>query len=165
MDALIAHFQRMAAYNRAANYTLYAAVAALPEAEFAKARPAFFGSIRGTLNHLIVGDRIWLTRFEGGEIPSTDLGALLYERFDDLAAARLREDDRVDRMAAGLTAAFLAGDIRYVNNQGRDMVDPTATLMAHFFNHQTHHRGQVHGMLSQTTVPPPSLDMHRMLNP
>lgn len=165
MDALIAHFGRMARYNRAANARLYDAVADLSPDEFAKPRPAFFGSIRGALNHIIVGDRIWLTRFEGGVSASTDLGALLYQSFQDLRAARDAADDRIDRMAAGLTPAFLASDIAYVNNEGREMVDPAATAVAHFFNHQTHHRGQVHDMLSQTTVAPPSLDMHRCLNP
>lgn len=142
MQALIDHFKRMAAYNTAANRALYAAVALLPEAAFVAERPAFFGSIRGVLNHIVVGDRIWLARFEGGTSPSTDLDALLYDSFADLEAARVAEDARIERIAAGLTPEFLQGDIRYVNNQGRDMVDPNATLVAHFFNHQTHHRAR-----------------------
>ena len=162
---LIAHFQRMAEYNRVANRLLYDAVATLAPSEYAKPRPAFFGSIRGALNHLLVGDRIWLDRFEGREAPSTDLDAIPYPAFEDLRAARAREDDRIDGMAKGLTAAFLNGDIVYVNNQGRDITDPAVVCVAHFFNHQTHHRGQIHDMLSQTETPPPSLDMHRCLNP
>lgn len=165
MQELIAHFSRMARYNRVANERLFAAVATLPKDEYEATRPAFFNSIRGTLNHILVGDRIWLTRFEGGVSASTNLDAILYEAFDDLRAARLAEDDRIDRMAADLTPEFLAGDIAYVNNEGRDMVDPAVVAVAHFFNHETHHRGQVHDMLSQTSVPPPSLDMHRCLNP
>jgi len=165
MDALIAHFQRMAEYNRVANGLLYDAVGTLPPSAYAKPRQAFFGSIQGALNHIIVGDRIWLDRFEGRETPSTDLDAIPYPAFDDLRAARNREDARIDAMAAGLTANFLAGDLAYVNNQGRDMTDPAVVCVAHFFNHQTHHRGQVHDMLSQTGTPPPSLDMHRCLNP
>ena len=65
----------------------------------------------------------------------------------------------------GLTGAFLTGSFRYVNNQGIDLEDPARLLVAHVFNHQTHHRGQVHDMLSQTEVPPPSLDMHRVIKP
>lgn len=165
MNALIAHFGTMARYNRVANEKLYGAVAQLSVDAFAKPRPAFFGSIRGTLNHIMLGDRIWLTRFEGRVSSSENLGALLYATFDQLLTARLAEDDRIDAMAAGLTPAFLEGEIRYVNNEGRDMTDPATVAVAHFFNHQTHHRGQVHDMLSQTAVPPPSLDMHRCINP
>lgn len=165
MNALIAHFQRMAQYNRVANGLLYDAIETLPPSEYAKPREAFFGSIQGALNHIIVGDRIWLDRFEGRVALSTDLDAIPYPAFDDLRAARAREDGRIDAMSAGLTASFLNGDLTYVNNQNRDMTDPAAVCVAHFFNHQTHHRGQVHGMLSQTDTPPPSLDMHRCLNP
>ena len=162
---LIAHFQLLARYNTGANERLYGAVAKLPDTERKRRRRAFFGSIHGTLNHILLGDRIWLGRFEGREMPSTDLGATLYEDFDDLYAARRAEDARIERFAAALTAEFLDGSIRYVNNQGLALEDPIEPLLAHFFNHQTHHRGQVHDMLSRTRVPPPSLDLHRVINP
>lgn len=165
MDVLIEHFRRMARYNRVANERLYAAVARLPRDAFEARRPAFFGSIRGTLNHIVVGDRIWLTRFAGEVAASTDLDAILYPALDDLRVARIAEDERIDTMAEGLTAEFLASDLTYVANDGREMTDPANVAVAHFFNHQTHHRGQVHNMLSQTDVAPPSLDMHRCLNP
>lgn len=165
MNALIAHFQRMAQYNRIANRLLYDAVATLTPADFAQPRQAFFGSIQGALNHIIVGDRIWLDRFEGRVSLSTNLSAVPYPAFGDLRVARDREDDCIDGMAAGLTPAFLESDLAYVNFEGQDMTDPAVVCVAHFFNHQTHHRGQVHDMLSQTSTPPPSLDMHRCLNP
>ena len=165
MQELIDHFGRMAQYNRTANQRLYDAVAKLPREQYEAERPAFFRSIRGTLNHIVVGDRIWLTRFEGGVSPSTDLDEILFETFDDLREARGREDDRIDRMVANLTPEFLTSGIAYVNNEGRDMVDAAVVAVAHFFNHQTHHRGQVHDMLSQTNIAPPVLDMHRCLNP
>ena len=159
------HFRMMAAYNAGANRRLYAACALLPEAERQQVRPAFFGSIHGTLNHILIGDRIWLARFEGQEVPSSGLDAILYPEFDRLEAARRDEDARILRWASGLTAAVLAGTVRYVNNEGRVFDDPMTLLAAHLFNHQTHHRGQVHDMLSQTTVPPPVLDLHRVLKP
>ncbi len=165
MSLIVAHFQRLAAYNRIANGLIYDAAARLDPEELWRDRRAFFTSIGGTLNHILVGDRIWLARFEGGSSPSTGLDAILFEDLADLRAARIKEDARIERFAAGLTEAYLDGEIRYVNNQGRDMADPTAVLVPHFFNHQTHHRGQVHDMLSQTDVPPPSLDMHRCFNP
>ncbi|HKI98104.1 MAG TPA: DinB family protein [bacterium] len=164
-DALIAHFRRMAQYSTRANAILYAACARLPDAERKRERPAFFRSIHGTLNHILVGDRIWLARFAGREVPSTGLDAILYEDFDALHAARTAEDARIEALAAGLTPDFLAGSIRYVNNEGKPYDDPVAVLLAHFFNHQTHHRGQVHGLLSHAGVPTPVLDLHRVLRP
>ena len=165
MSDLIDHFRRMALYNAKANETLYAACADLDEGPLKQRRPAFFGSIFATLNHIMLGDRIWLTRFEGGEAPSTGLDGILYDRFDALRAARVTEDARLSALVEGLHPDWLSGHIEYVNNQGRLLRDPNATLLAHLFNHQTHHRGQIHDMLSQTDVPPPSLDMHRLLNP
>jgi uncharacterized damage-inducible protein DinB len=164
-SAWIDALRRLARYNRLANERLYEACARLDEAARRQLRPAFFGSIHGTLNHILLGDRIWLARFEGGAAPSTGLDAILYKNFDELCAARAAEDRRIEAFAAGLDEAWLAGSIRYVNNQGLAFDDPNAMLVQHFFNHQTHHRGQVHDMLTQTEVPPPSLDLHRVLKP
>lgn len=166
MSPAAEHWRRMAAYNSAANRILYDAVAALPDAEYRRPRPAFFGSIHGTLNHILLGDRIWMTRFEGGRHPSTDLGSILHDGFDELRAAREAMDARIEAfMADRVDAAFLASSVRYVSHAGVELEDPISVLLPHLFNHQTHHRGQVHGLLSQTDVPPPSLDLHRMLRP
>jgi uncharacterized damage-inducible protein DinB len=154
-----------ARYNRLANQRLYDACAMLTDAERKKVRPAFFGSIHGTLNHIMTGDRIWLARFEGGEAPSTGLDAILYEDFDSLRAARRTEDARIESFADSVDDTFLSGSIRYKNNEGRDFDDPIAMLVIHFFNHQTHHRGQVHDMLTQTDITPPVLDLHRVIKP
>ena len=155
----------LAHYNRLANERLYDSCALLSDAERNQVRPAFFKSIHGTLNHIMVGDRIWLARFEGREVPSTGLDAILYESFEDLRAARHAEDARIETFTAGIDEAFLAGRVDYVNNEGRLFSDPIDMLVVHFFNHQTHHRGQVHDMLTQTDVPPPVLDLHRVLKP
>ena len=162
---LIEAFGRLALYNREANRRLYAACAELSDAERKESRPAFFGSIHATLNHILLGDRIWLTRFEGQTVPSSGLDAILYESFDELAEAREREDARLLGFVEGLTDELLAGSIHYRNNAGALCDDPVDLLVQHLFNHQTHHRGQIHDMLSQTDVPPPSLDMHRLLRP
>ena len=162
---LVQHFQTLARYNTLANRKLYDACAQLSKAERTRLRPAFFKSIHGTLNHIMIGDRIWLTRFEGGTIPSTGLDAILYEDFEALRAARVVQDEHIAVFAAGLTHEFLSQSIQYVNNQGRHLDDPADLLVAHFFNHQTHHRGQIHDMLTQTNVVPPSLDMHRVIRP
>lgn len=165
MSPATEHWQLMAEYNARANTILYDAVAQLPDTEYRKRRPAFFSSIHGTLNHILLGDRIWMTRFEGGVHPSTGLDAMLYDDFAELRVARDAMDRRIVDFMAALDDSFLAGDIRYVNNAGAASADPIAVLLPHFFNHQTHHRGQVHGLLSQTEVPPPSLDLHRVIRP
>ncbi len=164
-DPRIAHFQMLARYNRLANARLYEACAKLSEAELKRPRPAFFTSIHGTLNHILLGDRIWLARFEGGAAPSTGLDAILYEDLAGLRAARVAEDARIEAFAAGLAPEFLGGSIDYVNNEGRRFDDPVDLLLTHLFNHQTHHRGQVTDLLMQTDTKPPVLDLHRVLKP
>lgn len=160
---LLAHFARMARYNRLANQVLYEACSRLSDATRKQRRPAFFGSIHVTLNHILVGDRIWLARFENRAAPAIALDSVLYEAFSDLRAARAAEDAHIEAFVAGLDPAFAGGRVRYVNYSGKACDDPADLLLAHFFNHQTHHRGQVHDMLSQTELPPPSLDLHRLL--
>jgi len=162
---LTAHFQMLARYNTLANCRLYEVCSQLSEAERQRVRPAFFKSIHGTLNHIMVGDRIWLKRFGGGEIESIGLDAILYEDFDQLRAARVSEDQRIETFVSGLTDELLTSTIEYRNNQGNIHRDPVDLLIAHFFNHQTHHRGQIHDMLTQTRIAPPVLDMHRILRP
>jgi uncharacterized damage-inducible protein DinB len=103
----------------------------------------------------------WLARFAGEEVPSINLDTILYEDSDKLRGARAFEDERIETFASGLGKDFLGGKIRHLNNEGKVYVD---LLVAHLFNHQTHHRGQVHDMLTQTNVPPPVLDLHRVIN-
>ena len=164
-EPLIENFRTLARYNTLANRRLYDACALLPDAELKKRRLAFFGSIHGTLNHIMVGDRIWLARFSGEEVPSTGLDAILYEDFEELWRAREAEDARIEAFASELDEEFLEGTICYENNEGKLYNDPIDLLVAHFFNHQTHHRGQVHDMLTQTEVPPPVLDLQHVIRP
>jgi len=161
---LKSHFQMLAQYNALANQRLYAACAQLTEEERQQVRPAFFQSIHRTLNHILVGDRIWLGRFEDKPVQIA-LDTILYQDFEELRTARFAEDERIVTFTAGLTAEFLASTIEYRNSQGIVYQDSLSLLIAHFFNHQTHHRGQVHDLLTQTQVLPPSLDMHRIINP
>lgn len=163
--ALLAHFRMMAHYNRLANERLYAACARLGDAERKATRGALFGSIHGTLNHILVGDRIWLARFGGETVLSTDLDAILYQDFAALRAARAEEDARIEDFAAGLDLSFLEGEIEYVNNESLRLSDPKPLLLAHLFNHQTHHRGQIHDLLCQSGAEAPVLDLHRVLRP
>lgn len=137
-----------ARYNRLANEALYAACATLSDADRRRDLGAFFKSVHGTLNHLVLGDRIWMTRFAGSVHPSTGLDAILFEEFDALRAARAEMDRRIEAFFAELPAGFVERTFRYVNNAGVETADPASVILPHFFNHQTHHRGQVHALLT-----------------
>jgi len=162
---MTAIWARYARYNRLANETLYAACAGLSGAEYRRDMGAFFGSVHGTLNHLMVGDTIWMARFEGGSHPSTNLDAILFEKFDALRAAREQMDRRIEHFFSALPADFERGSVRYVNNAGFASVDLLEVILPHFFNHQTHHRAQANTLLSQLGHKPPVLDLHRVLRP
>ena len=107
-----AHFRMLGRYNRLANERLYAACAELDGAARRQDRGAFFRSIHGTLNHIMVGDRIWMARFEGGTALSTGLDAILYDDFDELRTARGVEDARIETFTAGLDDAVFSGTLR-----------------------------------------------------
>lgn len=159
------HFQMLASYNQKANRKLYEVCSQLSDAQRKQIRPAFFKTIHGTLNHIMIGDRIWMGRFKGQEMPSTKLDAILYHDFEILQKVRELEDKNIEVFISNLSEEFFRNTIRYVNNQGKIYQDSAQLLLAHFFNHQTHHRGQIHDMLSQTEIAPPILDMHRILQP
>ncbi|MHA1568451.1 MAG: DinB family protein [Alphaproteobacteria bacterium] len=153
------YFRTLAAYNRWANEAVYAVVAALPSGEFEKPRAAFFGSIKGTLNHILVGDRSWRARIEAADPPAYTLDQILYEDFPGLRAARTDEDARIVDLCAGLTEDRIAGDLSYRNFAGKPFTSPLREVLGHLFNHQTHHRGQVHDMISRAGGEPPALDL------
>lgn len=162
---MTAIWAQYATYNRLANERLYEACASLSEEERRRDLGAFFGSVHGTLNHLLLGDRIWMTRFAGGSHPSTGLDAILFDEFAALRHARVEMDRRIETFFANLPPGFLERWLRYVNNAGIDSTDPAPVIVPHFFNHQTHHRAQVHTLLSQLGRDPPVLDLHRVLRP
>jgi uncharacterized damage-inducible protein DinB len=153
---MIDHFRMFAAYNAWANDRILAATSALGEAGFHTATGAAFGSLHGTLNHLLVADRIWMKRFTGeGDAPSR-LDAILFDDLPGLAAARRLEDQRLARWIDGLTAQDLASVFTYKPVTTPDPVTQTlGPCLAHLFNHHTHHRGQCHMIL--TTLGQPSL--------
>lgn len=159
-DLLLDHVRRMARYNRWANRRLYDACATLSPEDYHAPRPSFFGSIHATLNHILVGDSIWFGRFNGRVPPHlTKLNMILHEDFASLRAAREAKDEEIVAFAASLDAARLGGSFTYTNMAGQQFTDPLFPPLMHFFNHQTHHRGQVHGLLSHAGVSPPELDL------
>ena len=154
------HFEMMAGYNGWANERLYAAAAAMPDDLYRKEHGAFFGSVHRTLNHILVGDRIWMGRFTGTGGAPTRLDAVLFDDFEELRMARRTEDDRIRAYIGGLSATDLEGRFRYrtITNPA-DIEQPLSPALTHFFNHQTHHRGQVHCLLTQLAGDAPSLDL------
>lgn len=155
-----AHFDMFARYNAWANGRLYEAAAGLADAQYRADRGAAFKSLHGTLNHLLTADRIWLKRFTGeGEAPD-QLDAILFEQLADLAAARAAEDRRLIAFVDSLDEARLAGTIRYRRvSSPEEFVQPLTLALAHLFNHQTHHRGQAHAILTGLTGEAPPLDL------
>ena len=162
---LTAYFRMLARYNRVANERLYEKVAALDTAEYRKQRAGSFGSIHAILNHILLGDRIWMSRFEGGGHETPQLNTILFDEFGALALARAEMDAHIESFFAGAPDDFVNRKLHYRNSKGIEYDESAPVAVAHFFNHQTHHRGQIHVMLSQTPIAPPSLDMHRIVNP
>lgn len=160
MTLLRDHFVTFARYNTWANARLYGACAALPEHEyFATRSAAFFGSLHGTLNHILVGDRAWMRRLTGeGDAPNS-LDAELYPTLAELRAAREAEDRRILAFVDGLDEAALARTVSYQSMTGGADARSVAQLLGHLFNHHTHHRGQAHALLKDAGAAPPPLDL------
>lgn len=154
------HFTMFAAYNAWANERLYEAAGALSEDEFNRDVGAFFKSMCGTLNHLLVADRIWMKRFSGdGEAPSR-LDAILHADLGSLRIARHAEDRRIARYIDSLHPGDLVATFTYTPVSTPDPVTQRlGPALSHFFNHQTHHRGQAHTILSILGKSPPPLDL------
>jgi uncharacterized damage-inducible protein DinB len=156
-----AYCQMMARYNAWQNQSIYHAAASLDDAAREADRGAFFGGVRATLSHLMWGDLMWIARFDGGEGPGgsiTDSPA----RFDwpTLWAERPRLDARIAAWSWMVTDADLAGEISWHSFAlGRDLAKPAAVCAMHLFNHQTHHRGQVHAMLTAAGAKPGDTDI------
>jgi len=145
----------MAAYNAWMNDRLYALCAALPDDERKRDRGAFFASIHGTLNHLLLGDQAWMQRFSGESVSMRAPEEELFADFDALRGARRRLDGRIADWAAALPddasdATFSFFSVTY--NKHRTL--PGWAPIVHFFNHQTHHRGQLTTLLSQLGIDP-----------
>lgn len=153
------HFEQFAAYNRWANAPLYEAALDVEDSDYRRDLGLHFGSLQGTLNHILVGDQIWLQRLTGqGDAPAR-LDAILHHNLSALARARVEEDDRLGRTVADYPAGAFHGSVRYRNTSGVEFDQRLSDILTHLFNHQTHHRGQAHAALSIITRrEPPSLD-------
>ncbi len=146
-----AYVRTMAAYNAEMNRRLYTAADRLSEAERRADRGAFWSSIHGTLCHLVWGDRTWMARFAGWPKPETVLrdSATMIEDWGVLRTARAEADAGIEAWAGEVTEAWLAEDLTWFSGASQQQRSkPRTFLLAHFFNHQTHHRGQAHALIT-----------------
>jgi uncharacterized damage-inducible protein DinB len=156
-------FQQLARYNRWANGRLFQAAFDIPDQEYRRDIGAFFKSLHGTLNHLLVTDRIWLKRLTGqGEHPDK-LHAIIHDDKRMLALDRAEQDERIIKTIDDIGREAFGANIKYANLSGHTFEQRRSDVLMHVFNHQTHHRGQAHCILSICTgVEPPSLDLLAM---
>ena len=146
-----AYCRTMAAYNSEMNRRLYAATSRLSDAERRAPRGAFWGSIHGTLVHILWGDSQWMLRFDDWPPPETPIkqSAHMIEDYCELCATRAKRDADIERWAARIDDAWLNGDLTWFSGAAnREVTAPKRLLVTHFFNHQTHHRGQAHALLT-----------------
>jgi uncharacterized damage-inducible protein DinB len=142
------YYTAIASYNQWMNQKLYAVCADIPDVDRQADQGAFFKSIDGTLNHILVGDLIWLGRFTQRPFVAK-LNEQLYNDFSELRAERVRLDATIVDWTQTLAPDWLNTDFNYTNSSGVTRTLPHWLLVTHMFNHQTHHRGQLTTLLNQ----------------
>ena len=160
-----AYVKRMARYNRWQNQNLYAVADTLGDEERRRERGAFFGSVHKTLSHLLWADRVWMSRFT--DLPRPEAGipesVSLYPDWDGLNRERASFDETMITWADRLDPAGLDANLTWFSGGVmREITKPRWVLVTHMFNHQTHHRGQVHCMLTQAGGKPQTTDLPAM---
>lgn len=154
------NFELMARYNQWMNEKLYQVCASIPDQERKKDLGAFFKSIHGTLNHLLYGDRAWMSRFVAMPLAVTAIGEELHQDFDELRTDRTALDQQILDWSHGLSPQWLDAPFKYTSNvDGKTRVLPAWVLIMHMFNHQTHHRGQVTTLIKQLGHDPGITDL------
>jgi uncharacterized damage-inducible protein DinB len=155
--------QTMARYNTWQNKNIYLAAGRLDDNNRKAHRGAFFGSIHATLNHILWADQMWLSRFGACAPPpaqTIDDGLALFDSFEDLSVTRTALDATIEAWAGALSPDWLLGDLEFHSASAGEMrVRPRAVLVMQLFNHQTHHRGQVHTLLMSSGVKPGVTDI------
>ncbi|HWB48072.1 MAG TPA: DinB family protein [Stellaceae bacterium] len=145
------YVRTMAAYNSEMNRRLYAAASRLSDDERRRDRGAFWSSLHNTLVHILWGDAQWMSRFDGWERPATPIkesGGMLVD-YGELCARRVEADARIEDWARRVDETYLARDMTWFSGAAqREVSAPYRLLVTHFFNHQTHHRGQAHALIT-----------------
>jgi uncharacterized damage-inducible protein DinB len=156
------HFSFMARFSAWVNDKLYPHVAALDEASYRAPAGLFFGSIHATLNHILIVDRLWTGRVKGIDRGVRALNQVLHDDLSALRAARREEDAYLIQFMDGLSEADLQARVRYNTVSGdtpRAMEARVWDMLTGLYNHQTHHRGQVYGLLLQKGIKLPDIDV------
>jgi uncharacterized damage-inducible protein DinB len=177
-ETLLDHYRFMARYNHWFNQRLYAACGQLTDEERKRDRGAFFRSIHHTLSHLVSADKVWLQRFaQQGTAFAALSPALLnmpegadytsdsHPDWADLRRTREALDAAIETWLAGMPTDFLLATMRYGNSSGVRREHPAWQALSHFFNHQTHHRGQVTTLLAQAGVDVGVTDLIALVQP
>ena len=147
-ETLKSHFLMMARYNEWANSRVYYMAGQLSDEQYRSDVGAFFRSLHGTLNHLLVADWVWMRRLTGTGDHPVKLDAIIYDDLASLSEARRSEDRRIISYVQNLAATQLDEVLDYKTMKGAPQKQPLREILAHVFNHQTHHRGQVHTILT-----------------
>lgn len=154
------YFQRLADYNTWMNEQLYSVCATLPDAIRKEDKGAFFGSIHGTLNHILLADRLWLSRFLTFSLEFESLRQELYSDFATLSEERQKTDRDIHNWVNSLTDEQLSAPFSFKSlAKARQCTFPLWHNALHFFNHQTHHRGQLTTLLKQSGCDPGTTDL------
>jgi uncharacterized damage-inducible protein DinB len=154
------YFQTLSHYNQWMNERIYNACDRIPDNQRKENRGAFFGSIHGTLNHLLLADKLWLGRFYNQPFPVRSLDQELYANFDSLREERQSTDRQIQAWVDSLTEEQLAAPFAFhSHSQDRTCRFPLWHVALHFFNHQTHHRGQLTTLLTQWGCHPGVTDL------
>ena len=156
---MIEHLRMMARYNKWANGQLNTAVMNISHDAYMAKREAFFGSIHGGLNHILLIDRIWRGRVEGNPHPADRLDIIVTESREAFLRERMAEDDILIDFTDSFDEKSLDEKVTYSSLIGFTGTDPRRLILAHMFNHATHHRGQIHALLTQVPADPPPLDL------
>ena len=153
------NFQLLANFNAWANAKIFFACKILDDKEYKKDRKAFFSSIHGTLNHLLLVDRAYISRIEGKVHGLKSLDQILYENLFQLEEARIKEDKHLINLVNNLSEESIHKEITYNGFETGKTTHTINMILITMFNHQTHHRGQIHNMLSQSGIKPPQIDI------
>ena len=162
-EPLKSHFLMMARYNAWVNARLYRMAGNLSDEQYQRDVGAYFKSLHGTLNHLLVTDRVWMRRLTGAGDHPARLDAIVCDDLPSLTAARRDEDERIINYVQGLSESQLDEVLHFKTMNGTPQQQPLREILAHLFNHQTHHRGQAHTILTVLgIVEPDPLDLFVM---
>ena len=163
------YVRAFSAYNAEMNRRLYAAAGRLPDEERKRDRGAFFGSIHRTFNHLIWADTMWMSRFADWAAPerrSDGRTDTMFDDFIEMQARRVEMDSAIQAWAAGLNGEWLGGELTWFSGIAqREITAPRVVTVIHMFNHQTHHRGQAHALLTAAGEDTGATDFAAVLPP